>query len=72
MEKNLSLKEAKSVNAQCMMAGVSLLFSIISATLGYESLSISMVMFFTIVCVMGCMTKDVLELCEGLMEEDED
>ena len=72
MENNLSLKEAKSVNAQCMMAGVSLLFSIISATLGYESLSISMVMIFTIVCVMGCMTKDVLELCEGLMEEDED
>ena len=72
MEKNLSLKEAKSVNAQCMMAGVSLLFSIISATLGYESLSISMVMIFTIVCVMGCMTKDVFELCEGLMEEDED
>lgn len=55
-----------------MMVGVSLLFSIISATLGYESLSISMVMIFTIVCVMGCMTKDVLELCEGLMEEDED
>ena len=72
MEKNLSLKEAKSVNAQCMMAGVSLLFSIISATLGYESLSISMVMIFTIVCMMSCMTKDVLELCEGLMEEDED
>ena len=72
MEKNLSLKEAKSVNAQCMMAGVSILFSIISATLGYESLSISMVMIFTIVCVMGCMIKDVFELCEGLMEEDED
>jgi hypothetical protein len=31
-----------------------------------------MVMIFTIVCVMGCMTKDVLELCKGLMEEDED
>lgn len=71
MEKNLGLKEAKSVNVQCVIAGVSILFSVFTAILGYESLSVSMAMIFAIVCVMSCMTKDVMELCNGLMEEEE-
>ena len=72
MEKNFGLKEVKSVNVQCVIAGVSILFSVLSATLGYESLSISMAMIFAIVCVMSCMTRDVMELCDGLMDEDEE
>ena len=48
------------------------MFSVLSATLGYESLSISMAMIFAIVCVMSCMTRDVMELCDGLMDEDEE
>ena len=31
-----------------------------------------MTMIFAIVCVMSCMTKDVMEFCDGLMEEDEE
>ena len=56
---------------QCMIAGVILLFSVLTATLGYVSLSISMAMIFAVVCVMGCMTRDVMELCEDLMEEED-
>ena len=48
-----------------------LLFSVLTATLGYVNLSISMAMIFAVVCVMGCMTKDVMELCEDLMEEED-
>jgi len=71
MEKKLEWKEVKSVDVQCMIAGVALLFSVLTATLGYVSLSISMTMIFAIVCVMSCMTTDVMELCDGLLEEEE-
>ena len=71
MEKKLEWKKVKSVDVQCMIAGVVLLFSVLTATLGYVSLSISMAMIFAVVCVMGCMTKDVMELCEDLMEEED-
>ena len=71
MEKQVELREAKSVDVQCVVAGVSVLICMLAAVLGYESLSICSEMIFAVVCVMGCMTKDVMELCEDLMEEED-
>ena len=70
MKKQVELSEAKSVNVQCMMVGVSILFSVLTAVLGLESLSIGGVMIFAVVCVMGCMIKDWVELCKELVEEE--
>ena len=70
MEKNLELKEAKSWNVQCVIAGMSILFSILTAILGLESLSISGVMIFAVVCVLGCLIKDWVELCRELVDEE--
>lgn len=71
MEKKSLGKEAKSVDVQCVIAGVSILFSALSAAFGYENLSISMAMIFAVVCVMSCIAKDVMELCNGLLEEED-
>ena len=53
MEKQVELREAKSVDVQCVVAGVSVLICMLAAVLGYESLSICSVMIFAVVCVMG-------------------
>jgi len=71
MEKNLNWKEVKSVDVQYTIAGVTLFFIVLTAIFGYGSLSISIAMVFVIVCVMGCKTKEVVELCNGLVEEEE-
>lgn len=72
MEKKSLRKEVKSVDVQCVIAGVSILFSALSAALGYENLSLSMAMIFAVVCVMSCMTKDLVELFNSLVNEEED
>lgn len=70
MEKQVGLSEMKSGNVQCVMAGVSVLFCILTAVLGFESLSISGVMIFAVACVTGCMIKDWVELCRELVDEE--
>ena len=70
MKKQVSLKEMKSCDAMCVMAGVSILFCILTAVLGFESLSISGVMIFAVVSVLGCMIKDCVEFCKELVEEE--
>ena len=37
MEKQIELREAKSVDVQCVVAGVSVLICMLAAVLGYES-----------------------------------
>jgi UDP-N-acetylmuramyl pentapeptide phosphotransferase/UDP-N-acetylglucosamine-1-phosphate transferase len=70
MEKQVELREVKSMDVQCVMAGVSILFSILAAVFGYESLSIGGVMIFALVCVMGGMIKDWVDLCKDLVDEE--
>ena len=70
MEKQMDLKEMKSVDMQCVVAGAVVLFCVMAAIFGYESLSISGVIVFALVCVMGCMLKDWVEFCRELVEED--
>ena len=70
MEKQVRLSEAKSWNVQCVIAGMSILFSILTAILGLESLSISGVMIFAVVCVLGCLVKDGVEFCRELADEE--
>ena len=70
MEKQVGLREVKSVDVQCVVAGVSVLVCVLAAVLGYESLSICGVMIFAVVCVMGCMVKDWVEFCSELVDED--
>ena len=70
MEKQVELRKAKTMDVQCVMAGVSILFSILAAVLGHESLSITGVMAFAVVCVMGGLIKDWVEFCRELVDED--
>lgn len=70
MEKQIELKEVKSINVQCVVAGVSVLFCVLAAVLGLESLSIGGVMIFAVICLMGCLVKDWVELCSELIDED--
>ena len=70
MEKQVELREVKSVDVQCVVAGVAVLFCMLAAVLGYESLSICSVMIFSVVCVLGCMVKDWVELCRELVDEE--
>ena len=70
MEKQVRWSEVKSWNVQCVIAGMSILFCVLTAVLGLESLSISGVMIFTVVCVMGCMMKDWVEFCKKLVDEE--
>jgi hypothetical protein len=70
MEKQVELREVKSVDVQCVVAGVAVLFCMLAAVLGYESLSICSVMIFAVVCVLGCMVKDWVELCKELVDEE--
>jgi UDP-N-acetylmuramyl pentapeptide phosphotransferase/UDP-N-acetylglucosamine-1-phosphate transferase len=70
MENQVELREVKSMDVQCVMAGVSILFSILAAVFGYESLSIGGVMIFALVCVMGGMIKDWVDLCKDLVDEE--
>ena len=70
MEKQMDLKEMKSVNVQCVLASVAILFCVLAAIFGYESLGFSCVMIFALVSVMGCMLKDWTELCKELVDED--
>ena len=37
MEKQVELREVKSVDVQCVVAGVAVLFCMLAAVLGYES-----------------------------------
>jgi hypothetical protein len=55
---------------QCIVAGAAVLFCVLAAIFGYESLSIGGVIIFALVCVMGCMLKDWAEFCRELVEED--
>ena len=70
MEKQVELREAKSVDVQSVVAGVSVLICMLAAVLGYESLSICSVMIFAVVCVMGGMVKDWVEFCRDLVDEE--
>ena len=70
MEKQMEMKEMKSVDMQCVVAGTAVLFCVLAAIFGYESLSIGGVIIFALVCVMGCMLKDWAEFCRELVEED--
>ena len=70
MEKQMEMKEMKSVDMQCIVAGAAVLFCVLAAIFGYESLSIGGVIIFALVCVMGCMPKDWAEFCRELVEED--
>lgn len=70
MEKQIRLNDVKSWNVQCVMAGVSILFSVLTAVLGLESLSISGVMIFAVICVLGCLIKDWVEFCKELLDEE--
>ena len=70
MEKQMEMKEMKSVDMQCIVAGAAVLFCVLAAIFGYESLSIGGVIIFALVCVMGCMLKDWAAFCRELVEED--
>ena len=71
MEKQVELKEAKSADVQSIIAGVLILFSAVTAILGYVELSLCCVMVFAVFCVMSCMAKDLIELCNSIVEEEE-
>ena len=72
MEKKSLLKEVKRMDVQCIVIGLFILFSAVTAILGYGMLSISNVMVLTFYCVMNGMNKDLRELCNSLVEEGEE
>ena len=58
MEKQMEMNKVKSVDVQCVVAGIVVLFCVLVTIFGYESLGFSGVLIFALVCVMGCMLKD--------------
>ena len=70
MEKQMEMNKVKSVDVQCVVAAMAVLFCVLAGIFGYESLSIGGVIIFALVCVMGCMLKDWAEFCRELVEED--
>ena len=46
MEKQMDMKEMKSVNVQCVVAGIVVLFCVMATIFGYESLGFSGVLIF--------------------------
>ena len=70
MEKQVKWSEVKSWDVQCVVAGVVILFSILTAILGLESLSIGSVLIFAVVCVTGGMMKDWVELYKEAVNEE--
>lgn len=70
MEKKLSLNEVKQSDKMGIVVGIMVLFTALTAVLGYEELSIGNVMVFAFFCVMSCMAKDLKELCNSLAEEE--
>ena len=71
MEKKSTLKEVKRMDVQSIIVGISILFSALAAVLGYEMLSIGNAMILAFYMVMVGMSKDLKELCNGLVEECE-
>ena len=71
MEKKMTAKETKSMEIQSIIVGVSILFSALTAVLGYGMLSIGNAMVLAFYFVMVGMSKDLKELCCGLVEECE-
>ena len=71
MEKKMTVKETKSMEIQSIIVGVSILFSALSAVLGYGMLSIGNAMVLAFYFVMVGMSKDLKELCNGLADECE-
>ena len=71
MEKKSTSKEVKSMDIQSIVVGASILFSALTAVLGYGMLSIGNVMVLAFYFVMVGMSKDLKELCNGLAEECE-
>lgn len=72
MEKKSLLKGVRNSDMLSILIAVSILFSALTAVLGYESLSISNAMILAVFCVLACMTKDLKEFCNGLVEEGEE
>jgi hypothetical protein len=70
MEKQMEMNKVKSVDVQCVVAAMAVLFCVLAGIFGYESLSFCGVMIFALVCVMGCMLKDWAEFYRELVEEE--
>lgn len=71
MEKKSTWKEVKGMDVQSIIIGISILFSALSAVLGYGMLSFGNAMVLAFYLVMVGMSKDLKELCNGLVEEYE-
>ena len=70
MEKKSVMNEVKRQDMWTVVVGVSILFCALTAVWGYETLSISNAMVLAVCCVFGGMSKDLKELCDGLVDED--
>lgn len=70
MEKKSAMKEVKHQDMWGGVVGISILFSALMAVCGYEALSISNAMVIAVGCVLGGMSKDLKDLCNGLVEEE--
>jgi len=70
MEKKSVMNELKRQDIWTVVAGVSILFCALTAVGGYEALSISNAMVLAVCCVFGGISKDLKDLCSGLVDED--
>ena len=70
MKKKSVMKEVKFQNTLSVVVGVSIMFSALTAILGYEALSIGNAMVLVVFCVLCGMTKDLKDLCNELVEDE--
>ena len=59
------------MDVESIIIGISILFSALSAVLGYGMLSFGNAMVLAFYLIMVGMSKDLKELCNGLAEECE-
>ncbi len=70
MEKKSVMKEVKHQDMPGVVLGVFIFLSALMAVCGYEALSLSCGMILAVFCVFSGMTKDLKDLCNGLVEEE--
>lgn len=72
MEKKTLLEAVKSWDMQGIVAGIIILLSAMTAVMGDVKLSVGIGMVFAVFCLMNSMGKDLMELCNELVEEEMD
>lgn len=63
-----SEKKSQRPDCRCILIVASVLFSVLTALLGWEKLSVGYALAFAMSCILPCICKDVKELFGEALE----